>query len=213
MSHALNLLVHILAGTLGIALGLLLLARPKGTVLHRRRGQRFVQLVLIVCTSAMIGLVVFRFMPLFAVLAVLVLYQVVSGWRVARTQHGGPAVADALWTLATALAIAALMPRLLANAEQSPVVVRSTLAATGMLLLYDTVRWVFPRRWHARLWPYEHVYRMNGALFGMVAALVGNTVRVWQPVSQLLPTAIGSAVTAYYFVQLSRRPSDGRLSR
>jgi uncharacterized membrane protein len=211
MSHALNLLVHILAGTLGIGLGLVLLARAKGTAEHRRLGQRFVRLVLVVCASATIGVLVFRFMPLFAVLDVLVLYQGVSGWRVARTQARGPALADALWTLAAAVALVVLIPRLLAVEDSSPIVVRATLAGVGMVLLYDTARWAFPRRWHARLWPYEHVYRMNGALFGMIAAFVGNTVRVWQPASQLLPTAIGVAVTGYFFVQLSRTRTNGRL--
>jgi len=53
------------------------------------------------------------------------------------------------------------------------------------------VRWLFPKRRHARLWRYEHIYKILGCLFGMLSAAVGNTVRVGQPWSRLAPTAIG----------------------
>jgi uncharacterized membrane protein YuzA (DUF378 family) len=67
----------------------------------------------------------------------------------------------------------------------------STLAALALLLAYDAARWLFPLRWHATLWRYEHIYKILGCLFGMLSAAVGNTVRVGQPWSQLAPSVIG----------------------
>jgi hypothetical protein len=61
----------------------------------------------------------------------------------------------------------------------------------ALLLAYDAARWLFPKRWHATLWRYEHIYKILGCLFGMLSAAVGNTVRAGQPWSQLAPSALG----------------------
>ncbi len=50
--------------------------------MHRRCGRRFANSALVVGLTATIGSVFFRFIPVFAVLNVLVVYQLVSGWRV-----------------------------------------------------------------------------------------------------------------------------------
>jgi hypothetical protein len=54
-----------------------------------------VALTLVVCLTAVIGNIVFRFMPLFAVLTVLVSYQLLSGWHVIYTRAAGPNAIDA----------------------------------------------------------------------------------------------------------------------
>jgi uncharacterized membrane protein len=208
LPHLLNLLIHILAGGLAIVLGLYLLAMPKGGAPHRRRGRVFVALTLVVCSTAAIGNAVFRFMPLFAVLTLLVSYQLLSGWHLIATRAGGPDAFDAALLLGAA-AIAAMLARQLfvagAMTAADALVLYSTLAAISTLLAYDAARWLFPRRWHAVLWRYEHIYKMLGSLFGMLSAAVGNTVRAGQPWSQLLPSALGLAVIAWCMLGQRRR--------
>jgi uncharacterized membrane protein len=194
--HLLNIGVHILAGSAAIVLGLYLLGKPKDAILHRKRGRVFVLLTAVVCLSAAIGNAVFRFMPLFAVLTVLVSYQLLSGWHVIYTRTKGPDALDAGLLLGAALLSAVLVRRLfldgaMAGASASASVLYSTLAALALLLAYDAARWLFPRRWHATLWRYEHIYKILGCLFGMLSAAVGNTVRVGQPWPQLAPSVIG----------------------
>jgi uncharacterized membrane protein len=192
--HLLNIGVHILAGSAAIVLGLYLLGKPKDAILHRKRGRVFVLLTAVVCLSAAIGNAVFRFMPLFAVLTVLVSYQLLSGWHVIYTRTKGPDALDAGLLLGAVLLSAVLVRRLFldgAMAGASASVMWSTLAALAMLLAYDAARWLFPRRWHATLWRYEHIYKILGCLFGMLSAAVGNTVRVGQPWPQLAPSVIG----------------------
>jgi hypothetical protein len=133
--HLLNILVHILAGSAAIVLGLYVLGKPKDAILHRRRGRVF---------------------------------------------------ADG------------------ATAGAAASVLYATLAAVGMLLAYDAARWIFPKRWHAVLWRYEHIYKILGCLFGMLSAAVGNTVRVGQPWSQLAPTVIGLATVVVCWVRTHR---------
>jgi uncharacterized membrane protein len=206
--HLLNILVHILAGVAAIVLGLYLLWQPKDAIHHRKRGRVFVLLTAVVCLSAAIGNALFRFMPLFAVLTVLVSYQLLSGWHVIYTRAAGPDALDAGLLLGAASLTAMLVRRLLldgALAGASASVMWSTLAAVAMLLAYDAARWCFPRHWHAVLWRYEHIYKILGCLFGMLSAAVGNTVRAGQPWSQLAPSVLGLVTVVWCIVRTHRQ--------
>lgn len=205
--HLLNLGVHILAGSAAIVLGLYLLGKPKDPIHHRRRGRVFVLLTGVVCLSAAIGNAVFRFMPLFAVLTVLVSYQLLSGWHVIYTRASGPDRFDAGLLLGAVAITATLVSRLFAEGAMvgaAASVMVSTLAAIAILLAYDAARWLFPRRWHAALWRYEHVYKILGCLFGMLSAAVGNTVRAGQPWSQLAPSVLGMIAVGCCWVRIYR---------
>jgi len=203
--HLSNLALHIAAGIAAILLGLALLLRPKGTLSHRRRGRIFVALTLTVCATGAIGNVFFRFIPLFAILTLLVTYQLLSGWHAVHTRAAGPDRIDALLLLWATGGAIALLPLLLAD-ETGPVV-QSTLAALALLLAYDAARWCFPRRWHATLWRYEHLYKMVASLSGMLSAASGNLLRIGQPWSQLLPSLLGMAVIAVCIWREHRRPT------
>jgi hypothetical protein len=125
---------------------------------------------------------------------VLISYQLLSGWHAIYTRAAGPDRLDAGLLLGAAAVTAMLVRRLFADGAMvgaAASVMVSTLAATGLLLAYDAARWLFPRRWHATLWRYEHIYKILGCLFGMLSAAVGNTVRVGQPWSQLAPSVAG----------------------
>jgi uncharacterized membrane protein len=202
--HLLNLLTHISAGSIALGLGFAVLARAKGTAAHRRLGRWFTAFSGVVCLSAIVGTAIFRFLPLFAVLSVFVPYELVGGWRSARTKALGPQLFDALWTLAGVVACAVLIPVLLRANDGRSSVVMATLGGLAVLLTYDTARWLFPRRWFARLWRYEHSYKLISAQFGMLSALVGNVIRVGQPWSQLLPSAVGLVVVIMTFLRLAR---------
>lgn len=201
-AHRANLVVHVVAGSLAIVVGTGLLLAAKGTARHRRRGRLFVVATATVVGSAVVGLLAFRALPTFAALSLLVGYQLLGGWRVARTQAAGPGPWDALATLgAGALAVMLVIPM---YARPADVLMLSSLGALSLVLLWDTVRWVFPRRWHAGLWRYEHGYKSMAALFGMLSALVGNVVRIAQPWSQLVPVALGLLVIAIVLLRIPR---------
>jgi uncharacterized membrane protein len=216
-AHLINLAVHVGAGIAAMGLGFYMLASPKGDLPHRKRGRRFVALTLVVCATAVIGNAFFRFIPLFAVLTVLVTYQLLSGWHVVHTKSAGPDRVDALLLLCAAVWTVFLVPVLLSAPRSSaPTVIYSSLAALVVMLAYDTARWRFPRPWHATLWRYEHIYKLNAALFAMLSAATGNLIRIGQPWSQLLPIAFGFCVVFWcfwrnYADQVRRRAGDGKL--
>ncbi len=206
-AHLLNLAAHVGAGGLAILLGFAILARAKGDERHKRWGRRFVWLTTIVVTSAALGLAVFRWMPLFAVLTVLVGYQLLTGWRTARTQDAGPQRIDLGFALLAVALGAVVVPAALSDPAVPRAVVLGSCGAFGTVLSYDLLKRLAPARWHAAAWQYEHLYKMNAALFGMISAFVGNTVRAWQPWSQLLPSAIGLVAVAVQMWRLARERS------
>jgi uncharacterized membrane protein len=212
--HLLNILVHVGAGSAAIVLGFHVLGQPKDAILHRKRGRVFVLLTAVVCLSAIVGNAVFRFLPLFAVLTLLVSYQLLSGWHVIYTRAAGPNGLDAGLLLGAAAITAMLVRRLFADGAMvgaDASVMYSTLAAVAMLLAYDAARWLFPRRWHAALWRYEHIYKILGCLFGMLSAAVGNTVRVGQPWPQLAPSVLGLIAVAWCIVRTYRQTCGRRI--
>ena len=204
-ANLINIVIHIVAGTLGLGIGFVLLAKVKGDANHKKWGRIFAYCAIIVCVSAAVGVIFFRFMPLFAVLTVLVLYQVISGWRAVKTKKSGLQAFDAIWTLLTIVGSIALVPTLIANINlTSPSVLYSTLGALGIVLAYDTIRWFFPKHWHQTLWQYEHLYKILSTLFGMLSAFVGNVIRFGQPWSQMLPSLIGSILILWFFIKIYR---------
>ena len=212
--HLFNLALHILAGSLAIALGLYLLAVPKGTPLHRRRGRWFAWLTLVVCATAALGNLLFGYRPVFAVLTVLVLYQLLSGWRAVYTRDQGPQAIDgAMTAIALACGLLILTSLRQDRSGQQVIVVLSSLGGLATILVYDSARWLFPRHWHAALWRYEHIYKLLASLFAMLSAAAGNLLRVGQPWTQLAPSVLGLICIVwcwYCQYQKERRMPDGR---
>ena len=179
--HFINIVLHVSAGCLALMLGLAILMRKKGTSTHRKLGKLFCYSGFAVCFFAATGLVFFKFMPLFTALLFLVFYQVVSGWRIAVAQAAGPSQPDAAWTLMAAAVGTTLGVWLWKHPDSNHAGPYGTLGALALVLAYDAGRWLFPKRWHASLWRYEHLYKMVSSIFGMMSAFVGSI----EPASQI----------------------------
>jgi uncharacterized membrane protein len=198
--HFSNIVIHVIAGSAALLLGLILLMINKGTDLHVKIGRIFIAFAVVVCTSALVGTILFRFIPLFAVLTLLVSYLVLGGWRATVTKDSGPSVTDSALTASALLGTAILLPILLkADLSQgsSAPVIFSTLGAVIVVIVYDIAKWFFPRGWHARLWRFEHIYKVLSAFFGMASAAIGNIFHT--TLAQLLPSVIGTLVIAWFF--------------
>jgi uncharacterized membrane protein len=198
--HFTNIAIHITAGSIGLLLGVILLIVRKGSALHVKLGRIFLGFAGVVCGTALVGTIFFRFIPLFAVLTLLVSYLVLGGWRAIYTREHGPGRWDAALTacalLGTVLLIPVLLKADLGQGSSAPVIF-STLGAVVVVLAYDIGKWFFPRHWHARLWRFEHIYKILSALFGMASAGIGNYFHT--TVAQLLPSAVGTLVIAWFF--------------
>lgn len=200
--HMLNIILHTSAGVIALLVGFYMLAQPKGTYQHRKLGKVFCYFTLLVCVCAALGLIIFRFLPVFSVITLLVSYQLISGWRAIYTRAQGPSFYDGAMTFVALIIASALIPHALERVVGNKIILLSTCAAVGLMLIYDIARWFFPRGWHGNLWRYEHSYKLISSLFGMLSALIGNTVRAGQPWSQILPSVIGLLCIGYFFTKL-----------
>lgn len=79
--HQTNIVIHVLFGSLALALGLTAICSPKRRGLHTRVGMLFIYAYLIVVTTASLGLLVFDFRSFLAVVTVLSVYDVFAGYR------------------------------------------------------------------------------------------------------------------------------------
>lgn len=209
-----NIAVHIASGTLALGLGFHLLATRKGTRVHRQRGRWFLWLSLVMCASAIANIVAFAFIPSFAVLSILVTYQLLSGWHVIYTKEDGPNLKDGLLALAaiviSVLAVPIAWSATLAQGKSAGVI-GTLIAALVLALSYDVARFAMPRPWHATLWRYEHIYKFVGSQFTILAAASGNVISFARPWSQLVPALCGVAVLAWMFRHEGRGPAPARV--
>lgn len=200
--HLINLIAHVAAGACAMGIGFCILFTTKGTVVHRKMGRAFTYFTLAVCLSAVIGSVFFRFIPMFAVLTVLVAFQLLSGWHVIYTKDLGPNRVDLLLASCATLVGGLLLKQVLSSpstGSTSNVVVYSSLGTLALLVFYEFLRWTFPKAWHANLWRYEHIYKLVASLFAMISAFVGNVIRFGQPYSQIAPSIVGLLTIGWFF--------------
>jgi uncharacterized membrane protein len=210
--HITNIVLHVAIGTCGILIGLWIMLRPKGNAVHRKRGHWFLIAIGGVVVTAAVGLIFFRYMPVFAVLTIVIGYQTWSGVRAIKNKQHGPQRLDAIVTVLATLLLSVAAYTLF-NAPQgqvqgqpgAPSLALKIAALSGgvLLLTYDILRWTFPRHWHATLFTYEHTYKMIASVSGLVSAVTGNVIRVGQPWSQLLPILFFTVVIAVEFWRIA----------
>lgn len=198
-ANALNLAVHIGAGSVALLLGAVLLMQRKGTGRHRRWGRVFGVLACVVCGSATLSLL-FGYRSLLAVLTLTVAYQVWGGWRAARWRGHGPDWRDAVTTGLAAIGAVALLS--VTRHWNAPLA--GALGWLATVLAYDVMRWAFPRRWFRALWLYEHAGKWIACVAGMASAMLGNVWRSGQPWSQLLPSVAGVVLIVWTWVRLAQ---------
>lgn len=204
--HTLNIAIHVLCGTAALVLGTIQLLSKKGGNRHRLVGQLFVRSGWVAVGTAAIGLWFFRFGAFLAVLTLLVGYWLHSGTRALRIRDIGPSRQDALAAVAVLIIVAVFvywLPHI--RSPWVPAITYSTLATLMLLATYDLSRFLFPRRWFASLWLYEHVVKMIGAHGAMAAAFAGTVLAFLQPASQIAPSVIWSGLQIGFVIHLARR--------
>jgi hypothetical protein len=206
--HQLNILVHVVFGTLALLVGLGSIFTAKGGPAHVRFGRWFLGLAAVVLATAVLGLAVFNFRPFLTVIVLLSVYQAYSGFRVLRTRATGPTLRDGVFSgvfLAGGLAFLLLLPRI--TLVWSPVVMYSTLGTLLAMTTYDLSRFGWLARWRRGAWLYEHIWKMMSTYAALLSAFTGTVLEAYKPYSQFLPSVLGSAVAVGFMVYAYRRQS------
>ncbi len=208
------LAVHVSAGFLLVAVGLVPILSRKGARLHRWSGRLFVTLMSVLLAAAWI-MTALRFNAYFAALSATATITLFSGARVLRRkrpdldprQRARPL--DWLATLAV-LAIGAwvLVLNIQGRGGGKTAVSLALIYAAFTYGGWDLWRFSRPTAWpfSPSLWRYEHVVKMLSAYGAVVSAFSGNfLVFLPSPWSQLWPTLIFQPMAAVWIVVLARQ--------
>jgi len=199
--HQVNIAIHVLFGTTALALGLIAICSPKRRGLHTRVGMLFIYAYLVVVTTATIGLTVFNFRSFLAVVTILSIYDVFSGYRALTLRGRRPQLIDILFSLLglfTPWAFILIMRRL--HQPWSPVLTWSILGGLAAVSTYDLLRTILPREWLKRTWVQEHLYKMMSAYIAITSAFAGTVFPNHMPWAALLPSVIGTTVTLSFLI-------------
>jgi hypothetical protein len=217
LAHSLNLLVHIAAGTLALGVGLVAILASKRGRLHGRAGRLFIYVYGVVVATAILGLLVFDFRSFLAVVTILSLYDVFSGYRAlqlrGRRPEGMDRIASLIGLAAPWIFIAAMRHL---HRPWAPVLTWSILGGLLVISGYDLLRNFLPLAWLRKVWIYEHLYKMMSAYIAITSAFAGTVFVRYMPWAAVAPSAVGIAVIAGFFVAGPRAwqfPEQGRRGR
>ncbi|TAE32693.1 MAG: hypothetical protein EAZ92_01380 [Candidatus Kapaibacterium sp.] len=208
MLHTANILLHVSCGTIALLLGFVAIFSRKGGRVHIKSGQIFLVLLVVVITTALVGVFIFGRNTFLLVITLLAAYQGFSGNRILQTRANTPHWADILAGVLT-LSSAAYFVYFLRQIGMiwSPTVMYSTLGWLFGIILYDVVRYFIPTELYKehRIWLLEHIVKLMAAFGALFSAFVGTVLPNFQPYSQLLPSVVVTLGMAYFLIVWSKK--------
>jgi len=206
-AHMLNIAAHVSTGALALLIGLIPLFSRKGGPLHRWSGRATAGLGLVVLSCAVLAVILFR-PPAPLVAATLTAgYQYLSGLRTLSLSRRGPRLPDTLLSIlgvGMALLVAFQMGQ--GTASWTPAIGYTTIGYLLTMTAYDLSRPLWVGVWYRRVRPLDHGVKMIGFYFAMLSAGAGNLLAEWQPLSQVLPSAVGMAAMVGFVIWYSLHP-------
>jgi uncharacterized membrane protein len=211
-------ILHVLAGTVALLVGLVSMFSKKGSKVHNRSGLVYVWSMIVVAVTAlpMCLLQSFNLFRLFLTgIAVLSFYLCITGWRATKQKKSGPTSVDRLLTYGTLVVSIGMMSfgiYLLTNGV-------SMLAVLFPFFGFLTFRnaqhdaKMFGRTPEKMHWFYHHITRMGASYIATFTAFLVNNMSRLLPagtpgwigtIGWIAPTLVGSlliARTIWYYKQ------------
>lgn len=214
--------VHIAAGLLCLTVGpVAMLARPKGSALHRRAGRWFMGLMLTLAITAGLLLCV-RWNPFFFALSVFSFYLAFSGWRVLGRKQPRRSKAESArpvdWAAAFASVVVGFASLYLWRVGvfgSDAVIVLGTLGFAVAAALYDLWRFARPDALsgYPSAWLLEHLSKLSGAYIAVACAFTGTVFTQFNllpvAIAQTWPAIVGTPLLLFVanrYWRKSRRP-------
>jgi uncharacterized membrane protein len=206
-SHVSNIALHVVTGCGALACGILAMVTLKGGATHRLAGRLFVAFGAIVLITAFIGLAVFGGPAPLAAAFLAAGYQYVSSLRALALNTHGPGWIDLALAGAGLAACGFFAAKMGPGSPSwSPEIGYGAIGFTTAVIIYDVSRYAWADCWRTHVRSFDHGVKMANVYFGMASAALGNSLRDWQPWSQVLPTFLGvGVVVALVLAHLKRR--------
>ena len=173
-------------------LGLTALTTKKGQNIHKKVGNIFLRLLIVVVFTGLIGVFIFGRNTFLLVITALSAYQGFSGYRILKTKSNDPKLLDISVAIISLLSVSYFLYYFKSiGMIWTPVIIYSTIGVLLFLITYDFARYFIPKSKYRHLWLYEHIYKMIGAFTALLAAFAGTVFSSFQPFSQILPSGLG----------------------
>jgi hypothetical protein len=204
--HHLNIILHVLAGSIALLTGVIALSVKKGGKYHTRVGRYFMWMIIVVIITGLVGVFVFRRNNFLLVITLLSGYNCFSGIRVIRLRGKSPAPMDYIVPLVVmASAFYYLYYISSTGLYWAPGIIYSTIGALFLVTLYDLSKIFLSPGLLQKAYRYEHVYKMISALSGITSAFSGTVFPQYQPYSQFLPSLMGLVYIIVIFIRFSNK--------
>jgi hypothetical protein len=199
--HIINILLHILAGSVALLAGTLALFAYKGGKVHVRSGRIFLICLTVVIFTGLLGVFVFHRNTFLLVITVLSGYLGFSGYRALQLRTGSPSWTDNAVSLIAFGVVAYFLWYFHAiGMIWSPIIISSTVGYLLLVIAYDLSRNFI----NGNLWLYEHILKMISAWSGLLSAFCGTVFPQYQPYSQFLPSVFGTLIAIGFIVRAAK---------
>ncbi|WP_315054821.1 hypothetical protein [Chryseobacterium indoltheticum] len=207
--HNSNILIHVISGSIALLLGVLALTTKKGGMWHKKTGNYFLILMTIVVLTGLIGVFIFKRNTFLLIITVLSAYYGFSGYRILKTKTNKPKWIDVSVAIASLISVSYFLYYFKSiGMYWSPVIIYSTVGALLLIITYDFVRYLIPKKTYRNMWLYEHIFKMIGAFTALLSAFSGTVFENYQPYSQFLPSVFGTLLQIgfiVYYIKKIRR--------
>lgn len=194
MLHNINMLVHIISGTIALIIGIIPFVTRKGGDRHKFYGKIFLAIISITIITALNGILFFRDRPFLMMLTLLVFYQALSSYRAVKYKDAGPGVFDFILVLFMGSMEFTFVWHLeQSNIVWNPALIYYMLGYLNMFLIFDLLR-IFKVVKRKKLWVFEHLFKMTGAFSGLFQAAIGTICTFWEPYTQIISASLGTVI-------------------
>ncbi|GAB4013956.1 hypothetical protein GCM10028808_34850 [Spirosoma migulaei] len=204
--HSVNVVLHVLFGTIGLILGVFVLFYQNRPRQHTRYGRYFMYCLIVVVATAFLGILFFRSNPFLLILTLLGGYVGYSGYRAVRLREQRTSNFDMLLAISVLMAGGLYLRSMqLAGGNWSPAVVYPTLSALVLVAGYDLLKHVWLYHRLRTWWLYEHIYKMMSAYSALASAFSGTVLSQFKPYSQILPSVVCVSAIVYFIWRQARK--------
>ncbi len=201
--HSANIIVHVTTGSTALIVGFLILLKTKGTPLHQKLGYLFTWCMVIVVTTGVFGVIVFKRNLFLLLITILAGYNTYSGFRILKEKTNRFYLKDlAAMLAALTTAIGFIYYLKSVGFYWNPVVIFSGVGYLLMVIAYDIFRYCIPASRYGNLWRYEHSSKMISAVGALFSAFTGTLMPDYKPYSQILPSLLMTLVMVFFNVRI-----------
>ena len=201
--HKSNIILHVLTGTIALALGVIALLTVKGGKIHNKSGRLFLAFISVVIFTGLIGVFVFGRNTFLLVITILSGYVSFSGYRILKSKTNVPLRLDIVIAIISILVLGYFLYYFKSiGMIWSPIVIYSTVGALIIVIFYDFMRYLIPTEKYKKynIWLYEHIYKMTSAFAALLSAFAGTVLEEYQPHSQYLPSLLGLLIIIGFMI-------------